>query len=311
MPYYGMRRLPPLNSLKAFEACARHLSFTRAGQELRVTQGAISRHVKQLEEYFGLQLFRRNSGDLELTDQGRKLYPVLFDSLDRIADISSRLQQTAPQLNVMLHPSFALRWLYPRLGKFTAQHPAIKVRTTASHMSEDFAEEDFDAAIICGAFIDKNDKHVACELVVPESLTPACSPRLIRESAPLRHPKDLFRLTLLHPTMEEDFWRRWFEAQDILYEPDLSVEPLRFEIMDTAVQAAIQGIGVTLVNPQFVKEEVALGRLVYPFEKIALAISGYYFVCPKAKVDQPEIMAFRNWLHSESGFATSQMDVEG
>ena len=296
-----MRRLPPLNALKAFEASARHRKFTQAALELNVTQSAVSRHVKGLEEYLGVQLFHRHARRLELTDQAIALLPVLTDSFDRIAQITSEVRAHATDLSIKLQPTFAMRWLIPRLGDFRAQRPDVRIQFSTSWRPVDFATERFDAGIVCGAAIDVYDDSISCELIVPEPLTPVCSPQLLEDAPPLRSPADLFRFTLLHSRAAEQFWRHWFAELGIPYQFERATRHQFFDLHDTAIRAAVQGLGVALANPQFIKDELALGQLAMPFKDILLDISGYYLVCANTMITQPRVMAFRDWLQTTSG----------
>ena len=293
-----MRRLPPLNGLKAFEACARLNSFTGAADELCVTQAAISRHVRGLEDYLGVQLFHRSPRRLELTDQGMMLLPVLTESLDRIARTTEQIQERATDLFLKLQPTFALRWLIPRLGEFQAMRPDIRVRLSTSWRPVNFAKESFDAGVVCSAVIHGYDDTINRELVLPEPLTPICSPEILKSGPPLRDPRDLFEYTLLHSSNVEDFWRLWFSRLDVSYDLEMAKNHQYYDLLDTAIHGAINGHGVALTNPEFVKDEIRLGRLVMPFEDILLDISAYYFVYPKALSTQSRIAVFRKWLLS-------------
>lgn len=291
-----MRKLPPLNALKAFEACARLCSFSQAANELLVTQSAISRQVKHLEDHLGIQLFYRHPRRLELTEQGTALLPVLTDMFDRLALVTMAVQERAHELRLKLPPTFSVRWLIPRLSGFQRNRPEIQVQLSPAWQPVNFAKENFDAGIVCSTRLDAYDETVHTDLIVSEALTPICSPQLLKDSPPLGRPEDLLNLTLLHWRMDCDFWGLWFRELDI--EPGFngSVHHQYHELMDSAIHAAIRGIGVTLANPEFVRDEILIGRLVMPFEDHALNISGYHFVCPKALFDQPRVAHFRNWL---------------
>ena len=291
-----MRNLPPLNALKAFEACARHSNFTQAADELQVTQGAISRHVKTLEDYLGVSLFFRHARRAELTESGEALVPLLTEFLDRISLATTRIQAQATDLFVKLQPTFAVRWLIPRLNDFHERRPDINLRFTTSWRPVNFAKENFEVGIVCGSMIEGYDHTISCELILPEPLTPVCCPSLLREGPPLQSPSDLFRYTLLHSTDQTDLWQRWFAELDIPYKREFAVHHRHYDLLDTAIHAAVRGIGVALTNPQFIRDEIALGRLIMPFEDTVLDVNGYYFVCPKSMLTQSRVLAFRRWL---------------
>ncbi len=292
------RRLPPLNALRAFEAAARHLSFTKAADELNVTPAAISHQVKSLEAYLGLPLFRRLTRGLALTDQGAALLPDLTAALDRMAAATARVvsEELSGTIKVSCLPSFAMRWLVPRLSDLRDRLPTLDVDVQARWELVDFRRDDVDAAIRYGIG-GWPDLH--WELLLTESIFPVCSPALLDGPNPLKAPEDLRRHTLLHDTMvttDERWytwapWIGWLGLEDI----DLSRGP-RFSDSNMMLQAAIDGQGVALGRTAIVADELADGRLVKPFDVERPADYAYYFVCPKDAVDRPRIRAFRDWL---------------
>lgn len=301
------RRLPPLNALRAFEAAARHLSFTKAADELNVTPAAVSHQVKSLEGSLGLPLFRRLTRGLTLTDQGAALLPELTAALDRMAAATARVlsEELAGTIKVSCLPSFAMRWLVPRLSDLHQRHPTLDVDVAARWELVDFRRDDVDAAIRYGIG-GWPDLH--WELLLTESIFPVCSPVLLEGANPLRVPEDLRHHTLLHDTMvttDERWytwapWIGWLGLDDI----DLSRGP-RFSDSNMMLQAAIDGQGVALGRTAIVADELADGRLVKPFDIERPADYAYHFVCPKDAVDHPRIRAFRDWLFvmAEAGAA--------
>src|ERR687893_2087202 len=205
-----LRRLPPLNALKAFEAAARHESFTRAAEELCVTQGAVSHQVKALETELGLKLFTRERQRLIITEQGREYLAVLRDAFDRIALGTERLKQrqSSGVLTVSTSPDFAAKWLVNRLGRFSEAHPEIDLRISATMHHVDFAREDVDVAVRHG---DGNWPGLDAVRLSPEQLFAVCSPKLLSGPRSIQEPADILKHPLLHIDDRKD-WARWLEA---------------------------------------------------------------------------------------------------
>lgn len=292
------RELPSLTALRAFEAAARHLSFTKAAAELHVTQAAISHQVKGLEQHLGVRLFRRLTRRLLLTDEAQTLLNVVQHSFDNIAGTVQQLskQSTHGALDVVLRPFFAARWLSHRLSRFWVQHPEITLRLHHSSATEEFPGADVDLAVRWG---DGNWSGVEVELLVPVKVAPVCSPVLLHEDAPLRSPADL----RLHPLMHEenvDLWPLWFAGVGL---PDLEVPPGPI-IDDTnvRVQAAMDGQGFALAPLALLRDDIATGRLVTPFDYV-LDHLGYYIVYPRGALAQPKVRIFRDWLLAEASHA--------
>ncbi len=291
------RRLPPLNALRAFESAARHLSFTRAAEELNVTQAAISHQVKGLEERLGIALFRRLNRALLLTDAGQAYLPAVHDAFDRIAEATARLtaHDRAGVLTVSVLPSFAAKWLVPRLGGFRHAHPDIDVHIAPSDRLTDFAREDVDLAIRYG----KGEwPGLRADRMLTEEIFPVCSPRLLEGPHRLRTPADLRHHTLLHDDMRID-WRLWLLAAGV-DGIDASRGP-SFTDSSMVIQAAVEGQGVALGRSALAADDLAAGRLVKPFDISLPAAVAYYVVCPEATAGRPKIVAFREWVIAEAG----------
>jgi LysR family glycine cleavage system transcriptional activator len=291
------RRLPPLNALRVFEAAARHLSFTRAAEELNVTQAAVSHQIKGLEARLGLKLFHRLNRALLLTDQGQAYFPPVRDALDTLAQATERLgaTDTAGRLTVSTLVSFAANWLVPRLGRYRALHPEIDVRITTSDFLVEFAREDVDLAIRYGG---GDWRGLDAARLMTEEVFPVCSPGLLDRGPPLRDPSDLRHYTLLHDEMRED-WRMWLMAAGAT-DIDATRGP-SFSNSNLVVQAAIAGEGVALGRSVLVADDLDAGRLVRPFEMSLPGEFAYYVVCPEATAGRPKIEAFRDWLLDEAG----------
>lgn len=289
-------RLPSLNAMRAFEAAARHLSFSRAAEELHVTKAAVSHQVKALEDELGLPLFRRLNRALMLTDAGQTLYPAISEALAIMASAVARLkrQDETGGLAVTMLDSFAAIWLVPRLGRFRRRHPDIDVRIATSDDSIDFARSDVDLAIRYGA---GRWSGVHAERLMTEEIFPVCAPELLDRGPPLEKPSDLAHHTLLHDYGLET-WRRWLNA---VGEPDVDVERgPNYHHSNLVLQAAEQGDGVALARSVLAADALASGRLVRPFNIALPAEYAYYFVCPPDHLKRPKVKAFRDWLFAEA-----------
>lgn len=290
------RRLPPLNSLKAFEAAARHLSFTRAAAELNVTQAAISHQVKGLEESLGLALFRRVNRSLLLTDEGQALYPDLGNAFDTIAAAVERLYERdqAGVLNLSTLDSIAASWLVPKIGKFRILHPDIDVRISTSDQVVDFTSGGFDMALRYGS-----GPYPGMEMVVlmKETMFPVLSPSLLEKFGPLDSLADLARFPLLHDDMRDD-WGVWREVAGIS-DMDISRGP-SFSHSYLVQQAAVAGQGVALGRSVLIADDLAAGLLIKPFDIDLEGHHAYCAVYPKANAKRPKIIAFRDWLLTEA-----------
>jgi LysR family glycine cleavage system transcriptional activator len=291
-----LRRLPALNALKAFEAAARYESFTRAAEELCVTQGAVSHQVKALEAELGLKLFNRERQRLVITEAGRAYLIVVRDAFDRIASGTERLlqRQNAGALTVSTSPNFAAKWLVHRLGRFAEVHPNVDLRVSASLHHVDFAREDVDLAIRHG---DGQAPGLHVTRLCAEELFPVCSPKLITSGNALRKLADLSRHTLLHVNDRQD-WNKWLEAAGTRH-VDVSRGPVLNQA-SMAIDAAIDGQGVALARSALAAWDLIGGRLVRPFPVVLPASFAYWIVCPKATAKLPKIAAFTDWLLAEA-----------
>ncbi len=290
------RQLPPLNALKAFEAAARHESFTRAAEELCVTQGAVSHQVKALEAELGLKLFNRQPQRLVITEAGRDYLVVVRDALDRIAMGTERLlqRQSTGVLTVSTSPNFASKWLVHRLGRFAEAHPTIDLRVSATLHHVDFAREDVDVAVRHG---DGTAPGLDITRLWTEELFPVCSPKLLRGRHALRRPADLAHHALLHLDHRQD-WSKWLDAAGVK-DADLSRGPVLNQA-SMVIDAAVDGQGVALARTGLAARDLICGRLVRPFS-LALPVSyAYWIVCPKATAKLPKITTFREWLLAEA-----------
>ncbi len=309
-------RLPPLNSLKAFEATARHLSVKKAALELNVTSAAVSHQIKTLENYLGIQLFHRYNRALELTDAARAALPKLKEGFDCLAQAVSRLRthQGGGALTVSAAPSFASRWLMPRLHRFIAAHPEIDVRISARMRRPTIdgrgavAEratieawlEDSDVAILYGH---ANAPGVRMEKLVALTIAPICSPRLLTGEHPLLEPADLKHHLLLHDDTgdmydNEGFWSLWLKSAGVSG-IDVSKGP-HFSHAVLAFDAAIDSVGVLVSMPVLAAEDISAGRLVMPFTLEVPLTGGYYMATNEHTATRPAVAAFSAWLKEEA-----------
>jgi LysR family glycine cleavage system transcriptional activator len=290
------RRLPSLNALKAFEASARHESFTKAAGELCVTQGAVSQQVKGLEAELGVRLFTRERQRLVLTEAGRTYLETVRDAFDRLSMGTERLleRQKSGTLTVTTSPNFAAKWLVHRLGRFSEAHPAIDLRISASMQHIDFTHEDIDLAVRHGNG-DWPGLHVT--RLCTEQLLPVCSPRLLAGSGALRSPADVTRHTLLHTNGTAD-WANWL-ARAGVEGVDLT-RGIVFNQASMTIDAAIDGQGIALARTALASSDLIAGRLVQPFTQALEAPYAFWIVCPKTAADLPKIAAFRSWLLEEA-----------
>ena len=290
------RTLPPLNAMRAFEAAARHESFTKAAAELGVTQTAISRHVRVLEQQLRKPLFVRHASGLELTSDGRSLAVKLSSALDAIAIGIGEIkgERRRQILRISAQPNFALRWLIPHLPAFRARHPLIDVHVVTSHRRPEFPADDTDVAIRLG----QHWTGVVADRLFGSDLFPVCSPRLITTRRPLRLPADLAHHTLLHASTAPNDWKIWLDAAAA---PPLHWDAgWRFDSYALTLEAAVDGLGVALGRRAFVEHDLAAGRLVQPFALTVSVDEAWYLIFPEAVTSRPEVQAFRRWIAEEA-----------
>jgi len=294
------RHLPPLNALRAFEAAARHLSFTKAADELNVTQAAVSHQIKTLEERLGMVLFQRLTRSLLLTEAGQQYFPPVLEALDIIANATDRLHRhdQTGALTLSTMDSFAANWLVPRLSRFRDIHPEIDVRISTNDESIDLLRANIDIGVRYGHG-DWAGNRV--DKLMSEKVFPVCSPDLLKrlesKGTPLLTANDLRHVTLLHDDMRVD-WRMWLMASNATQVDDS--RGISLEHSNLVIQAAIQGDGVALARSALSAWELQTGRLVKPFDLSLPATFAYYIVSPEAYAGRPKIKAFRDWLLAEA-----------
>ena len=297
------RQLPPLNALRAFEASARSESFTRAAEELHVTQGAVSHQVKRLEATLGIKLFNRERQRLVITDAGREYLNVVRDALDRIAAGTERVlkRQNSGVLTVSTSPDFAAKWLVYRLGRFAEAHPGIDLRISATMHHIDFVREEFDVAIRHG---DGNWPGLDAVRLCTEQLFPVCNPKLMSGRNRITKPSDLLKSPLLHLDDNKN-WSQWFDAAGVAT-PELP-HGLMLNRASMLIDAAVNGQGVALARTALAAWDLINGRLVRPFDLSLKLSKTYWIVCPKAVAMKSKIVTFRDWLLAEAADDTRRL----
>jgi len=290
------RRLPSLTALRAFEAAARHLSFTKAAEELFVTQAAVSHQIKHLEEQLGTQLFRRLNRQLLLTDAGQTLVQPMTQALDLMATGIERLNRNRREggLTVSTLESIAATWLVPRLANFRALHPEIELSLAITDHLADFDRDTADMAIRYGP---GGWPRVAATKLADEEIFPVLAPALAARGPKLETPADLLQYPLIYEDLPET-WEQWFAAAGVTGReiPGGIFMPHSNLVM----QSVMAGEGVALGRSFLINPEIAAGRLVKPFETDLPASSGYYVVAPEGTEDQPKIRAFTDWIVAET-----------
>jgi len=302
-------RLPPLNALRVFEAAARHLSFKEAAAELSITQAAVSHQIRTLEEYLGVELFRRAGRGVQLTEAARAAMPRLRDGFDAIAAAVEMIRERAAEsdLQITAPPVFAARWLMPRLADFSRREPSIDVRVVASSKMVDAGALD-SAALVSNLDLRSDTSGVEIHLGAGDypgyradrlfsvSMTVVASPELIKDGSPA----DLARHMLLHDDAMDlvahgNAWQKWLEAAGVDNVVDGSRGP-HFSSNILSLEAASQKLGVALALRPLVDADIASHRLVAPFKVEVKPQSAYFLVCPEVIADRPAVVAFRKWL---------------
>ena len=289
-----MRRLPPLASVRVFEAAARHENFTAAAAELGMTQAAVSYQIRLLEERLGLPLFARAKGRVALTDAGRRIAPLLASAFDTLEDAFAGLvADDSAVLSVSTAQTFATTWLAPRLGAFQVRHPDLAVRLSTDNRLVDFSTGEFHAAIRVGRGGWPGLRH---HFLFRLSFSPICSPEFL-EAHDLRRPEQLPEVPKLSPG--DDWWRLWLAEIGVAAGDGAAAPGLVLDNQVMEANAAFAGAGVAMMAPMFWRAELAAGRLVQPFEHVLVTDLGHWLVYPENRRTQPKIAAFRDWLLAE------------
>jgi LysR family glycine cleavage system transcriptional activator len=290
-----MHRLPPLNALRTFEAAARHLSFTRAAEELFVTQAAVSHQIKTLEEFLSIKLFVRRNRTLLLTEEGQSYSLELKDIFQSLQDATERLHAMGAKgtIAVAIPASFAVQWLVPRISQFSQIHPEIDVRIKAVDADEGFLSGNNDVAIYYGK---GSWSGLRADKLHNEYMMPVCSPILFQGDKPLETLDDLSHHQLLHDVSREA-WSQWIRHFNVA-KVKVNQGPI-FSHSMLVLQAAVLGQGIALAHSVLARSEIEAGRLVCPFAEKLLSKKAYYLVCHPSQAELGKISAFREWLLDE------------
>lgn len=299
------RKIPSTAALIAFEAAARHQSFTRAAEELALTQSAICRQIGGLEEFLGLELFRRSRRGVKLTEAGQSYARRVATQLDAVErdTLSVMGQQGAQTIELALVPTFGTQWLLPRLRLFQALHPEITVNLTNRTRPFLFADTEFDAAIYFG---DGDWSGTVAHSLMPERLLPVCSPALLNDTTELA-PKVIVEMPLLQQSTRPYAWRQWFDSLDMKVARDMTGP--RLELFSMLAQAAEQQMGVALIPPFLIQRELAEGRLAIAHpHSYRQEGQAYHLMIPERRVESAALNAFRDWLLEEARAWMAQQD---
>ncbi|MET0119320.1 MAG: transcriptional regulator GcvA [Sedimenticola sp.] len=291
-----IRRLPPLNALRSFEASARLGSFNKASEELCVTPSAVSHQIKTLEDYLGIPLFRRENRRTVLTTAGEKYLDAVAHALDEI-DIATRRLIASPNtsaVNISVVPAFLTRWLVPRIRDFQKQHPDVELRLSASTALIDFAHSDTDMAIYFGH---GEWEHVDAHFLRSVTLVPFCSPKLMQEQAPLNTPEDLAGHTLLQVAGREDEWSRILGKAGVSLTPES--KSITLSSTSLTISAAMEGVGIALADQSLVEREMEYGQLVKPFDLELETKRAFYLVYQQNRQLTYAMQVFYDWLMGE------------
>lgn len=292
----GRLSVPSLSALAAFEAAARHGSFTRVAEELNLTQGAVSRQIALLEQNLGLKLFERVKKRVSLTPAGGAYAAEVRDGLSRLAAATlsaMAFRGGAGLLHLAILPTFGTRWLIPRLPRFTEAHPGVTINFSTKLVPFDFAHDAADAAIHFGLPVWPGAR---LHRLMGEEVVPVAAPALVARAG-LKEAADLLRQPLLQQSTRPRAWANWLEQQGL--PPERALMGPRFEQFAMVAQAAVAGLGVAIVPRILVEEELRSGALVIPVDRPVRGSEGYYLVYPEAKASLPAVVAFRDWLVGE------------
>ena len=300
-----MYKMPPLNALRAFEAAARHLSLTKAAQELNVSPGAVSHQIRALEALLGIELFERRVRAIALTPAAKMLYPGLQNGFLQIQEAVASLRHVANErvLVVSTPPGLTAKWLAARLYRFASGHPEIEVRISSSLANANFTTDGVDVAVRHLAVRPGNDPALLIERLVELALVPVCSPRLHEQHGSPRAAEALARMPLIHDDSlagraRMPTWSEWFSAAGV---PSIDVSRgLHFNSSDHALDAAGEGAGVLLAHDLLAYDDLRTGRLIIPVARPIWSGRAYHVVCPKHRSRVPQVRAFRDWIKQEA-----------
>lgn len=290
------RKIPTTAALVSFESAARHESFTKAAEELSLTQSAICRQIAGLEEFLGVELFRRSRRGVKLTEAGlgySRRVAAQLDAVERDA-LAVMGQQGGGSIELAVVPTFATQWLLPRLRTFKGLHPEITVNLTNRTRPFLFADTDFDCALYFG---DGAWSGTVSHFLMHEDPLPVCSPELLGGRSGLSA-AEIAELPLMQQTTRPYAWRQWFGSLGMSVAHDMN--GTRYELFSMLAQAAMLGMGVALIPPMLIQRELAEGRLIVAMQHAYLSENAYYLMIPERKVESASVRAFRDWLLGEA-----------
>ncbi|TVO77786.1 transcriptional regulator GcvA [Sedimenticola selenatireducens] len=291
---------PPLNAIRAFEAAARHLSFSLAAEELHVTASAVSHQIKTLEEYLDIKLFIRQTRQVTLTPEAQAYLPAIRMGLDQINEATRRAmsrQDTVIRIN--LAPAIAGGWLIPRLYDFYNKHTDVEIEITTSMKLVDFNRSDVDLAVRFGK---GHWQGLRSHLLLNELLIPVCSPKLLTKNDHPESPEALLKFPLLHVKPKATDWQEWFQAAGIAHEAlKMGAGFQSSPLMLDAVEA---GLGYGIVSRHLVEQELASNRIVIPFDISLIGSNGYYLVYPENRCKDHKVVLFRDWVLNQTKTTT-------
>ena len=296
-----MRKLPPVNAIRAFDAASRHLQFQQASEELGVTPAALSYQIRQLEDHLGLKLFRRLNRSVELTREGRLLSPAVIEAFEKLEETFAQLMEDEENtaLLVSTGPAFSAKWFAPRLHYFLEAFPDIDFRLSANLKLTDFDRDDVDAVIRFGS---GNYPGLYVEPLFEEISTPLISPTLLEKLGGKADEALFSNVTLIHDEslrfLDSSQWKHWLHHKGYH-----SVDPergARFSHADHCIEAAVDGWGIVMARLGFAFREINAGRLVAPFKEVVSAKGGFYFCCPEENLKKTKVLNFLAWLRDEA-----------
>ncbi|MEL7429594.1 MAG: transcriptional regulator GcvA [Pseudomonadota bacterium] len=303
-----MRKLPPVNAIRAFDAASRHLQFQQAAEELGVTPAALSYQIRQLEDHLGIKLFRRLNRAVELTREGRLIADGVVDAFERLEQTFALLKEEEDNtLVVSTGPAFSAKWLAPRLHYYLEAYPDIDFRLSANLKLTDFDRDGVDAVIRFGS---GNYPGLYVEPLFEEISTPLISPSLFEKLGGQANEELFSNVTLIHDEslrfLEASQWEHWLHQKGYG-----SVDPhrgARFSHADHCIEAAVDGWGIVMARLGFAFREINAGRLIAPFKEVVSAKGGFYFCCPEENLKKEKVLHFLAWLRDEAQGQSEAMD---
>jgi LysR family transcriptional regulator, glycine cleavage system transcriptional activator len=287
------RNIPPLNPLRVFESVARLKSFSKAAEELFVSQSAVSRQIGLLEEYLGIQFFHRDRSGVRLTDAGQRYYQDIGPAFERIAAATKRLgiDKDVVYLRLRVYSTFAAKWLLRRMSDFQEKNPEVRLRIATAVAPADFSKEAVDASIQFG---DGKWPGVDATYLFGDEIRPVCSPAFLKANGPIRSPADIVRCRLIHSHYRHDDWPDWFMSAGLSVPAE--EEPLVLPSSLLAYQAAVDGLGIVMAQPRFLEAELESGALMFVTNHVLHRDLAYYIVTPHGATNRVQVDIVRDWM---------------